>query len=501
MEDVAGEAFGVHPHEDVLGAVDLAADESDVRLVGQRLTEGDGRELAVVGREADGGAALDELLVAAAVLDEVGDGDHAQLVQLAVGDQVGHPRHRPVLVHDLADDPGRVEAREPGEIDGGLGLADALQHPARAGAEREDVARLDEVFGLRVGGDRHLDRMRAVGGRDAGGHAFARLDRDGERRAERRLVALGHRAQAELLGAVAGEGEANEASCVGRHEVDRVGSCELRCDHEIAFVLAVGVIDDDDEATFSDVFDRGFDRRERGRNCHMDRLALEQTLDVLGENVGLEVDPVAGREVAEGRCGERVRDQGDSEAFGVERSDGEARSLEGDGALLDDVAEDLRRRVDPKPASVSLGIEPPDGAAAVEMALHVVAAERLAGSKRGLEVDARSRREPAERRARERFRDGVERDAPVGDRDGGQAAAVDRDRVAHGEGLRGVRRGDLEAHPGSVAFDGDDLADLANDPGEHSGKASPPRSAPRPPRGKPPTSTLAAGPRSRVQFQ
>ena len=80
-----------------------------------------------------------------AVLDQVGDRDHAQAVPLAVRDEVGNAGHRPVLVHDLAHHAGGLEAREPGEVDGSLGLAGAHEDAAVARAEREDVAGLDEV--------------------------------------------------------------------------------------------------------------------------------------------------------------------------------------------------------------------------------------------------------------------------------------------------------------------------------------------------------------------
>ena len=161
VEDVAGEALGVDAHEHVLLAGDLALHERDVVLAGQRLAEGDGRELR---RRRSAGRtdviALDELLVAAPVLDQVGDRDHLQPVRGAVLDQVGHARHRPVVVHDLADDAGRDQAREPREVDRRLGLAGALEHAAAAGAQREDVARLDEVARPRGRVDRDLDRVR-----------------------------------------------------------------------------------------------------------------------------------------------------------------------------------------------------------------------------------------------------------------------------------------------------------------------------------------------------
>ena len=47
MEDVAGQALGVDADEDVLRTGDVALDERDVVLAGQRLAEGDRSELAV----------------------------------------------------------------------------------------------------------------------------------------------------------------------------------------------------------------------------------------------------------------------------------------------------------------------------------------------------------------------------------------------------------------------------------------------------------------------
>ena len=81
---------------------------------------------------------------------------------LAVRDEIGNPRHRAVLVRDLADDPGRVQTGQTREVNGCLRLAGALEDAARAGSEREDVSRLNEVVWplLRIDGD--LDRARAV---------------------------------------------------------------------------------------------------------------------------------------------------------------------------------------------------------------------------------------------------------------------------------------------------------------------------------------------------
>jgi hypothetical protein len=83
VEDVAGEALGVHAHQYVLAAVDLALDERDVRLAGQRLAEGNCGELAVRGREPHLRDALDELLRPASVLDQIGDRQQLDPVLLA----------------------------------------------------------------------------------------------------------------------------------------------------------------------------------------------------------------------------------------------------------------------------------------------------------------------------------------------------------------------------------------------------------------------------------
>jgi len=132
MEHVARQALRVNPDEHVLGSLDVALDERDVVLPGQLLAEGDRGELAVGGREAHRGGSLHQLLVAAAVLDQVGDRDHLQPVPLAVRDQIVDAGHRPVLVHDLADNAGGDQPGEAGEIDGRLGLAGALEDAAVA---------------------------------------------------------------------------------------------------------------------------------------------------------------------------------------------------------------------------------------------------------------------------------------------------------------------------------------------------------------------------------
>ena len=144
--------------------------------------------------------------------------------------------------------PAGVQPREPREVDGRLGLAGALEHAARRARSGKTCPGWTRSCGPLRRVDRDLDRARAVVRGDAGGDALARLDRDGERRAERRLVArrvIGRKPSSSQRSSR--QAEADEAAAVRGHEVDRLGRRELRGDRQVALVLAVGVVDDDDE--------------------------------------------------------------------------------------------------------------------------------------------------------------------------------------------------------------------------------------------------------------
>ena len=114
-EHVAGQALGVHADEDVLGAGHVAHDEREVLLVVEHRLVHEGTELAALRRDAGLGDQPDQLLVLAAVADEVGDGDEREVVLLGEALEVGQAGHlRLVLGHDLAQAPRRATARRPG---------------------------------------------------------------------------------------------------------------------------------------------------------------------------------------------------------------------------------------------------------------------------------------------------------------------------------------------------------------------------------------------------
>ena len=103
--------------------------------------------------------------------------------------EIGHARHRAVVVHHFADDGRGIEARQLREIDRRFGMAGADEDAAFAGDQRKDVSRRDDIGGTfcRIDGGRN--RARPIERRNAGRDAFARLDRLREGGAIARAVA------------------------------------------------------------------------------------------------------------------------------------------------------------------------------------------------------------------------------------------------------------------------------------------------------------------------
>jgi non-ribosomal peptide synthetase component F len=195
------------------------------------------------------------MVVAAAIGDQVADRADLQVMELRKGDEVIHPRHGPIFVHDLADHARGVQARQPRDIHRRLGVAGAHQHAAVARDQREDMARRDQRVGAVARIDRHRDGPCAVGRRDAGGHAFLRLDRDGEGGFVPGAVLGAHQRQAERVDPFARHRQADQPAPVPRHEVDLLRRCHLRGDDQIAFIFAILIIDQDEHAAVARLVD------------------------------------------------------------------------------------------------------------------------------------------------------------------------------------------------------------------------------------------------------
>ena len=176
--------------------------------------------------------------------------------------QLGEARHRSVGVGDLADHADRPEPRHDAEVDGRLGLSRADQHAALASAEREDVPRLHEVGRPRRRVREDVNGARAIGRADAGRDALAGVDADRERGPETGLVPRDHLREVELLHPLRRHRHADDAARVLADERDVLRPAALRRHDEVALVLALLVVEDDDHPSAADLLRRVLDAGE-----------------------------------------------------------------------------------------------------------------------------------------------------------------------------------------------------------------------------------------------
>ena len=185
--------------------------------------------------------------MAAAVLDQVGDGADFQTVFFGKNQQVGQPGHGAIVLHDLADHRGGGATGHGGQIATGFGVTGAHQHAAVNRLQRKDMAGLHQVIDLGVFGDCRLNGARTVCRRNAGGHAFGRFNRNREGGAFFVAIAQRHGWQLQALAALAGERQADQAATEARHEIDGFWRHVVGGQHQVAFVFAVFFIDQDDD--------------------------------------------------------------------------------------------------------------------------------------------------------------------------------------------------------------------------------------------------------------
>jgi hypothetical protein len=121
--------------------------------------------------------------------------------------------------------------------------------------QRKDVAGLHDVGRGGVLRHRRLHRTRAILRRDAGGDALGGLDRDGEGGAVLRLVVAHHQGQVELAAAGFGQRQADQSASPLGHEIDGFRRDVFSGEHEVAFIFAILLVDQDHHAAGAHVGD------------------------------------------------------------------------------------------------------------------------------------------------------------------------------------------------------------------------------------------------------
>ena len=112
-----------------------------------------------------------------------------------------------------------------------------------------EIARAHIAVGERA------DRVGPLLGGNAGGEAMPDIDRDGEGGAERRIVRADHRREVQPLRVVRGDRRADDAAAIADDEGHLLRRAERCGTDQIAFVLSIVVVGDDDEVPACDRFD------------------------------------------------------------------------------------------------------------------------------------------------------------------------------------------------------------------------------------------------------
>jgi hypothetical protein len=134
-------------------------------------------------------------------------------------------------------------------------VPDALEHTTVSRAKRRNVSGAPQVGRHSIRVNCNLNGSRAVLGAYTSSDAKPLVGIDGhrERRPKFLGVRLGLLRKIELIGALTRESEADPAARFTDHEVDQLGRDELRGANEIAFVLAILVVRDDDKLAGFDI--------------------------------------------------------------------------------------------------------------------------------------------------------------------------------------------------------------------------------------------------------
>ncbi len=238
----------MHPDQGVLPSGHLALDQGHVVLPVQHRLVGVHGELAEVGGDPGVGDAPDQLVLVPAVPDEVGDRDQVEAVLLGEALELGQSGHaRLVLADHLAQHTGRGHARRPGQVHGRLGVPGPLQHPSRSVPEGEDVPGAVEVGGPDMGVGQRLDGGGPVRRRDPGGGPVPVVHADREGGPLDLGVGRHHQREVEVLHPLGGEGNADQAGGVGQEEGDLLRGDGVGRHDQVAFVLAILVVDHHDD--------------------------------------------------------------------------------------------------------------------------------------------------------------------------------------------------------------------------------------------------------------
>ena len=141
--------------------------------------------------------------------------------------------HSAVFIHNFDNHGGGFKTGDACQITTCFGVACAAKYATGLCFQRENMPRLNNVFGASIACNCSLNSARTVSSRDTGSDTLGRFNRQCERCAVARLVAVAfnHHAQSKLLAALFVEGQTDQTSGIGGHKVDILWAHHRRSHH------------------------------------------------------------------------------------------------------------------------------------------------------------------------------------------------------------------------------------------------------------------------------
>ena len=246
-EHVGNDVGAMQPRQHVLAVADSAVDEGHVIDRIERRQKGVAGQRADLGFDRKLAGALDQLVARLAVGDQFRDRDALQLVLLGKGGELRAAHHRAVVVHQFGKHADRRQAGEPAQVDAGFGVTGAHQHAAFLRHQRKDVAGPHEIRSAAIAVGERAHGIGALFRGNAGGQTVADVDRDGECRAERRVVERHHRVEMQPPRLLGRQRRADDARRIADDERHLLRRAQARRDEQVAFVLAVVVVGNNED--------------------------------------------------------------------------------------------------------------------------------------------------------------------------------------------------------------------------------------------------------------
>ena len=246
-EHVGDDVGAVQPGEHIPAVADIAIDEGHVVDRVERRDEGVAGQRADFGFDGKFADPLDQLVACLTVGDQFGDRDALKLLALGKSGKLGPAHHRAVVVHQFGKHADRRQPCEPAEVDASLGVAGAHQHAAFLRHQRKDVTGPHEIRRTVIAVGERPHGIAAFLRGYPGGQAVADIDRHGKGRAEWRIVERHHRIEMQPPCFFRRERRANDARRIADDERHLFRRAQARGNEQIAFVLAIVVVSDDDD--------------------------------------------------------------------------------------------------------------------------------------------------------------------------------------------------------------------------------------------------------------